>query len=61
VGRNRLLNPQGEDVSGGARDLHPGNADEAVLRGEFGRPEAGVDFVVVSHGQRVQADGAGLL
>jgi hypothetical protein len=56
-GGNLLADAEREDVPRGGGDLHPRDADQPVLRGEFGRLQARVELVVVGDGQRIEPDG----
>ncbi len=53
-GRDELLDAQREDVTRGARHLHPRNPDEAVVGGLLCGLQTGVDLVVVGHGEHVE-------
>jgi len=44
-------------VTDGGRDLHAGDADQAVLRGHLDRVEAGGYLVVVGDGDGVETHG----
>ena len=61
AGRYGRLDAEPEDVAGGARHLHPADADEPVVGGELGGARARVVLVVVGDGERVEADRGGPL
>jgi len=60
AGGDQLPDTEREHVAGGARDLHPGNADEAVVVRQLGGLQTRVELVVVGDRERVEAHGGRL-